>query len=163
MYLFQDFWLTLLFALQLCGFGLPKADLNGFADPFLRLSSSVFEQSIHDTKPQFKTLNPVWPEEVSIPLAANSRSLLEHRHVNVKVMDVDRSTKVTLMAAGVLHLAPALSGDKVNFSIILHRGGLPAGEIRGRFWLTIGHGTGERMTPEQVAQRVSVVSLANYV
>ena len=84
--------------------GLRPADINGLADPYLRVCADFqVEPAVSSVK--YKTLSPSWVGEelrLSVPHYRCWRSFIEEAHIFVELLDEDKYTKDDYMGACVL-------------------------------------------------------------
>jgi len=119
---------------ELKALGLPKADIDGSADPYLVFTGAFIKTLSERTPFKSNTREPVWdPKEVpKLHLSINRKERLRRHFIMVAVMDHDQ-TKDDLMANGMIFLSPYVNeaGKDVPFHIDLFAGGLPAGAVEG--------------------------------
>jgi len=117
--------------------GLPAADVNGLADPYIKINGSILASGGYKTAHESKTRNPAWKTCPIIPLFINSKERLRQEFLFIRIKDHDHLKKNDLMASGVLMLEPAISGNPQSFKILLtDLGGLPGGVLEGVMTLT---------------------------
>lgn len=129
---------------NLSGSGLPAADLNNEADPYLVFVGPFLASKVQ-TAHKNKTREPKWSnDEVPVvPLSVNRLQRLEHCMLLLKVMDHDTASRDDVMANGVLPLKAflpkneqeALNTKPYPFNVDLFAGGLRAGTIQGEIQL----------------------------
>lgn len=158
--------------------GLPPADVDGFADPYIMFMCdpvSLIEDDrdvdAQKRKPSFdgkkwpvtayrkKNLNPDWPEEVRLLVQATSTAEMEGAMLYLNVWDYDLNSSDDLMCSMVLNLKDltkleeGLEEKEIKINQPLLKYGMEQGHIQGTIIVSRGNVNNRSEGPRRKSKR----------